>query len=177
MRSPLPESCREVDVAPDFSALACVEDSAVSVWDIPPDGDKPPALRWRMPTRPAWGATFFDGVQTVIVTSNGYPAEAFAQADGTPRPAPELSCCGYPPSSNVAGSAVQFAGNAQLSVATTARVFEMSPCASREELAGAVDETGERWAVSCRDGGLFVGLLGAPPAKYETPLGAPRAPA
>ena len=176
-RSPLPESCREVDVAPDLLALACVEDGAVSVWDIAPVGGAAAVLRWRMPTRGPWGATFFDDAQTVVVTSAAYPAEAFAQADGTPRPAPELSCCGYPPSSNVAGSAVQFAGNAQLSVATTVRVFEMSPCASREEIAGAVDETGELWAVSCRDGALFVGELGQAPAKYLTPLGRPRGPA
>ena len=44
-------------------------------------------------------------------------------------------------------------------------------------MAGAIDDTGERWAATCGDGALFVGQLGAAPVRYETPLRAPRGPA
>lgn len=175
----LPSTCLETDLAPDLSELVCREAHAIALWRIRGLADGRPSLtlRWRTPVAGGAGATILVSVGLVLA-GGSTTALAYDRATGHPIPRPDLSGYGYPPRVNYAGNAVQFAGSAGLSVVTAGGAARLSPCETHEELAGAVDPTGQRWAMSCRDGALYVGELGGgEPRRSQTPLAVPRGPA
>ncbi len=171
---PLPPRCLNVDVTPDLGALVCGDDKQVALYDL--TFDRPLVQRWRTPVSDSWGVTTFETMGAVVNSRIPYPLEAFAMADGARVPIPTPSCCTYPPRGNLAGNAVAFAGTAQTNVLTN-DIDELTPCARREESAGAVDDSGRRWAVTCGDGALFIGAIGQPGERHQTPLHPPRGPA
>jgi WD40 repeat protein len=177
---PLPATCLESDVAPDLSELVCREARSIALWRVSGLATGHPALslRWRTPVDGAAGATILPSAGLVLTGGSNTMARAFDRATGRSATTPDLSCCGYPPRVNYAGNTVQFAGSAGLSVVTAAGARRLQACHPSEELAGAVDPRGERWAMSCRDGGLYVGALsGGEPRHFQTPLAVPRGPA
>ncbi|MCC6620695.1 MAG: protein kinase [Deltaproteobacteria bacterium] len=175
-RLPLPARCRDADVTSDLGALVCGDDDQVAVYDLDPALAHPIGPpRWRARVDGSWGVTTLGDV--VVSARDTPPLRFFRLVDGGPVTAPSPACCTYPPRGNLAGNAVALAGTAQLSVVTARAVHEPSPCVAREEIAGAIDDAGRRWAVSCGDGALFVGALGEPGRRLTTPLRAPRGPA
>ncbi|MEZ4267000.1 MAG: serine/threonine-protein kinase [Myxococcota bacterium] len=180
----LPASCLQTDVAPDLSELVCREAGSIALWRIDElaTARASLSLRWRVPAPSGTGATILASAGLVLAAGTGPAVIAFERATGRPATPPDHTCCAYAPRVNSSGNAVQFSGAAGLAVVTATTATAPSPCPVSEELAGAVDAQGTRWASSCRDGALYVGQLGAgdaagEPRRFATPLAAPRGPA
>lgn len=173
-RMPRPEACVELDLSPDGLMLGCRERWAVSLHRFSKalgSAMAPTLTRlWRSPVE-GRGVAVLSEVGLVATGTVKDHIGLISLSDGQRVPSPPMGCCGLPVKATDNGRVAWVSGGGALVAIKDGRAHEMRLCRSNEEVAGTVDASGERWALSCRDGSVFYGPIGGPVLHAETGFG------